>query len=404
MEAGSTTPVIANDPLNMDHIREDTPELRHQYDTNAEVCLPLAKHNDHSSVIAVLSIPVHQVCRTVHVPDTPSQNTPTIYILTILIFGCIVGGTTSIMSVKFCNNQYSIGQDGLLRKFDHPVFQTLLLFTSQMSFLVVFQLTPRNQKIQQPNISKGKLPTRWIHFLAPALFDCTSTVLGASALILTHASVYQMLCGTNIVYTSILSTVILYKRYTTRQWCGILCIITGLGCIALSSTNIEKQAPDPVMGSLLVLIAQLFTAFQVITEEILFTKLDTTPSEVVGKEATYGLIMTLLMAAILYYIPGDGSRGGNHYENIVDAFYQVANNYLIVWGSLATFLSCALVNYCTMALISGISAIHGTIIRNSRTCLVFLVSICIGWQGIHPFQIVGLLVYAIGVYLYFRST
>lgn len=93
-------------------------------------------------------------------------------------------------------------------------------------------------------------------------------------LTMTYASSFQMLRGALIVFTGILTIVVLKRRLKGFQWLGIFIIIIGLAVVGSNdfmktqdSSSESKGATLMITGDILIVLAQVLTAFQMIVEE-----------------------------------------------------------------------------------------------------------------------------------------
>ena len=83
-----------------------------------------------------------------------------------------------------------------------------------------------------------------------------------------------MLRGALIVFTGILTIVVLKRRLKGFQWLGIFIIIIGLAVVGSNdfmktqdSSSESKGATLMITGDILIVLAQVLTAFQMIVEE-----------------------------------------------------------------------------------------------------------------------------------------
>lgn len=90
---------------------------------------------------------------------------------------------------------------------------------------------------------------------------------------MTYASSFQMFRGAVIVFVALLSYAFLQRRPVIRQWCGIFIIIIGLAMVGASdmlsgSDGSSKHSTSEVItGDMIILVAQIITAVQMVYEE-----------------------------------------------------------------------------------------------------------------------------------------
>ena len=147
-------------------------------------------------------------------------------------------------------------------------------------------------------------------FLPPALCDITAVSIQLIGLTLTYAASFQMLRGAVIIFTGILSRIVLKKQIFGYKWVGILFVISGLVTVGIcdvlysnsggggehnSTTAVEKgpyfnaeylrnitpgeyiaeknkSSSDIMLGDILIVGAQVIVASQVVYEEKFVTK------------------------------------------------------------------------------------------------------------------------------------
>ena len=109
-----------------------------------------------------------------------------------------------------------MGINGEERPFRHPFLQTWALSVGEFTCILIFlawNAFKRNHsksyevndddKVEESNSQQGFSP---LLFLPPAILHLTSRCLGYLSLTLTTASSYQMLAGSNLVFTCIFSS------------------------------------------------------------------------------------------------------------------------------------------------------------------------------------------------------
>jgi drug/metabolite transporter (DMT)-like permease len=106
-------------------------------------------------------------------------------------------------------------------------------------------------------------------FWVASICDMMSTCLSYIALNYTSASSFQMLRGSVMVFTALLSVAFLRKKLTWKHWLGIAAVVAGLGVVGVSDILFAKHPEgshtnkQKIAGDVLILIGMLFTSFQV---------------------------------------------------------------------------------------------------------------------------------------------
>ena len=105
----------------------------------------------------------------------------------------------------------------------------------------------------------------------PGTGDLTATTLMNVGLIYISASIYQMLRGSVVIFTGILSTFFLGIRHPRYRWFALGSVFMGVLLVGLAGI-VEAGATSSVpvqgspMGLGMVVLAQVFTAFQFVIE------------------------------------------------------------------------------------------------------------------------------------------
>uniref|UniRef100_A0A915MET2 Probable arginine--tRNA ligase, mitochondrial n=2 Tax=Meloidogyne incognita group TaxID=654580 RepID=A0A915MET2_MELJA len=195
--------------------------------------------------------------------------------------------------------------------FDHPVFQTICMFFGEFCCLIVYlimhfirkrQWKMRNQFHEGGAVfdldleDEPKLPRfNPFIFLPPACCDMLGTSIMYVGLNLTTASSFQMLRGSVIIFTGLLSTAFLRARLRGFKWLGMGLVALGLLVVGLSDIEFDTNPNDDlnaiITGNLLIVIAQIVkfifydsVAIQMVSEQKFVLEYDVPPLLAVGLE------------------------------------------------------------------------------------------------------------------------
>uniref|UniRef100_A0A8D9BRV3 Solute carrier family 35 member F6 n=1 Tax=Cacopsylla melanoneura TaxID=428564 RepID=A0A8D9BRV3_9HEMI len=331
-----------------------------------------------------------------------------------LAFVMVVTGSINTLSTKWADHLKSVGSDGVLRGFDHPFFQSCSMFLGELLCLLAFKAILSYYLYKQDTLAdvrelvRGNRNFNPLVFVPPAMCDMIATSLMYIGLNLTYASSFQMLRGSVIIFVALLSVAFLNRNILPREWFGIVLIIMGLTVVGVSDfVSPSKEGPKDtnsvLTGDMLIVMAQIITAVQMIYEEKYVTKLDIPALQAVGWEGVFGFITTAVLLVPFYFIKvgkpfTDNSRGS--LEDVPDAFVQLSNNPLLIIAILGTILSIAFFNFAGISVTKEMSATTRMVLDTVRTLFIWLISLWLGWQDFHPLQIVGfgLLIFGLCVY------
>ncbi|XP_033127912.1 solute carrier family 35 member F6-like [Anneissia japonica] len=312
----------------------------------------------------------------------------------LLALGMLVTGSINTLSKKAQNDCNVVGRNGTdVHEFDHPWFQTVLMFIGESTCLVALLISrhyERKQFRQSFSIQNNDDETQikqlnqprvfQFIFIIPTLCDLFGTTLAGIGLLYVTASVWQMLRGSIIVFAGILSRLFLKRKLKCYHWSGIVLTMFGLLLVGLSSVLQDEEAgysSKTVLGIVLILGSQFISATQMIIEELFLKTKGYPPLQVVGMEGSFGvLIMSFIVLPILYYIP-DHSAPTGRYEDSIDALYQIKNSTKLLIFSLLYLCSIAFYNFFGLSVTKSLTAVHRTLIDACRTILVWFVDLII---------------------------
>lgn len=304
-----------------------------------------------------------------------------------------------IFSAKGCN-------DAPEHKFSHPFVQAVGMFLGEFSCLVVFyMLLWHDRRRPEPRMNPGQSFNPLL-FFAPAMCDMTATSTMYVALNMTSASSFQMLRGAVIIFTGLLSVAFLGRQLAPSQWLGILTTIMGLVVVGLadfvSGNHGSNKLSEVITGDLLIILAQIIVAVQMVLEEKFVYKHDVHPLRAVGTEGLFGFVVLSLLLIPMYFIHvgkfSDNPR--QVLEDALDAFCQIGHQPLILLALLGNTVSIAFFNFAGISVTKEISATTRMVLDSLRTLVIWAVSLALGWEKFHGLQVLGFLILLAGTALY----
>ncbi|NWT76863.1 S35F6 protein, partial [Prunella himalayana] len=310
---------------------------------------------------------------------------------------------------RWADNFSAPGCDGTEEhKFQHPFLQAAGMFLGELSCLPVFYLLllrDRRRADPAPAPSPSR-PFNPLLFLPPALCDMAGTSIMYVALNMTSASSFQMLRGSLIIFTGLLSVAFLGRRLEWSHWLGILLTILGLALVGLAdlhgSGGTEHGLADVITGDLLILLAQAIVSIQMVLEEKFIFSHDVHPLRAVGTEGLFGFSILALLLVPLSFIPA-GRLSGNPrgvLEDPADAFCQIRRDPLILAALLGNVGSISFFNFAGISVTRELSATTRTVLDSLRTLLVWALSLALRWERFHALQIPGFALLLAGAALY----
>lgn len=260
----------------------------------------------------------------------------------------------------------------------------------------------------------------------PTVLDLLGTTFGGIGLVYCSASVWQMLRGSIIIFTGILSKLFLKRVMLPFRWFSICFTIVGLVCVGVCGVLTAKEADaggdsseegksnvyTTVLGIVLILIGQFVAACQMVVEEKLLKGKNFAPMHIVGLEGIFGIIaMVVVVLPVLMFIPGSqpGFLGYNIYENSIDACIQIGNSVALICYSLLYLLSIAFYNFFGLSVTKYLTCVHRTLIDACRTIVVWAFELILHacddrygekWTRYSWIQVIGFILLILGTLFY----
>jgi len=295
--------------------------------------------------------------------------------------------------------------------FVHPFFQVLAMFLGECICLLAHAVL-RFFGAVEPSPSFNPFV-----FLPCALCDMCGTSLMLLGLLLTFASNYQMLRGSVVLFTGILSRLLLGRILNKAHWSGLILILLGTAVVGVQSL-LDKHptgtASNPPLGNALIVGAQVIVAVQFVLEEKFVSGLDVPPLLAVGLEGVFGVLMLSGVLAGMYFLPGVAglSETPLRLEDTWDALRQLTSgdNVVLPIAMVAAVLSIAVYNFFGISVTKHLSAAHRMVLDSTRTVIVWGFALIIHaaspdsghGQGFSWLQLVGFVVLVAGSVVYYE--
>jgi len=253
----------------------------------------------------------------------------------------------------------------------------------------------------------------------PSILDICGTTLMNTGLIYVAASVYQMLRGAVVIFTGFFSVMFLKRRLSKSQWVALFLVMIGVSIVGMSNIIVKSHSNKPVneeidngyhinplnfvtsqnvLGVAMVILAQIFTAFQFILEEKIMSRYEVSPLKTVGLEGFFGLFTVLAAIPFLYLFIGRYHPGG--FFDIPNGFSQIINHVSIFFISIGCICSIAFFNWFGLSVTNALSATSRSTIDTCRTVLIWMISLYLGWETFNWYQVLGFLVLIYGTFIF----
>lgn len=325
----------------------------------------------------------------------------------------IVTGSFNTLSVKYADQQVVLGEDGQLRYFNHPFMQSSFMFFGEALCFVAFKIfyyyynRRGDGSVDNNVLTKGSRIFNPFILLIPALCDMFATSIMYIGLNMTYASSFQMLRGSVIVFTGLLSIGFLNRKLGVREWTGIGFVIIGLAFVGVSDIltmeNSDISINSVITGDLLIIFAQVITAVQMVVEEKYMGQQDIPALQAIGWEGIFGFIGISIIMIPFNYITApppfaDNSRGT--LEATEEAFIQIGSNNKLLIAVIGIAFSIAFFNFAGISVTKEMSATTRMILDSVRTIVIWIFSLTFRWQAFHYMQLIGFVILVTGMACY----
>ncbi|KAF7284044.1 transport and golgi organization 9 [Rhynchophorus ferrugineus] len=334
---------------------------------------------------------------------------------TFLAFLMVLTGSINTISTKWADYIKSVGRNGTEEKFDHPFFQACTMFLGELSCLLFFKILYRVYSSRADGtedvseLTKGNRNFNPFILFIPAMCDMTATSIMYIGLNLTFASSFQMFRGSVIVFVGLLSSAFLNRTLVKREFLGIFFVIIGLAVVGVvdfisDDSSSDHNKNDIITGDMLIIIAQIIQAIQMVVEEKFVTGLNIPPLQAVGWEGVFGFVTLAFLQIPFYYIragPPLTQNPGDRLEDAIDAFIQIGHSWKLLLSILGTIISIAFFNFAGISVTKEMSATTRMVLDSVRTIVIWIFSLMFfSDQVFHWLQLLGFLFLIIGTCLY----
>ncbi|KAG7892001.1 hypothetical protein KL905_003666 [Ogataea polymorpha] len=283
--------------------------------------------------------------------------------------------------------------------FEQPVLQTLQMFVGEiLCWIPVFLNRAHRGSAevaeQAPLLGKKSINTVRESFVLslPAVCDFTATTLLNVGLLYTPVSIYQMTRGSVILFVGLFSVTALHKTITKLEWLSLFVVVFGVFIVGLSGSIesgeelIQVEKGNVVFGMLIIVLGIMCNAAQFVIEESILANLEVSPLRLVGYEGIYGALATTIFMVFGQAFMHKSSKDA---WDMVYALQLMFTHSRVLLSSLLIMLCISSFNFFGISLTHRLNATARSTIDTSRTLLVWLVSLSIGWEQFRALQLVG---------------
>ncbi|XP_077989961.1 solute carrier family 35 member F6-like [Glandiceps talaboti] len=121
------------------------------------------------------------------------------------------------------------------------------------------------------------------------------------------------------------------------------------------------------------------------------------------KGGFFGFMFLSLLLIPFYYINAGDLRldsPGHRLEDAIDAFYQMANNHLLILAFLGNMVSIAFFNFAGISVTKEISATTRMVLDSVRTVVIWGISCLLRWENFLALEVLGFVLLICGQCIY----
>jgi drug/metabolite transporter (DMT)-like permease len=311
-------------------------------------------------------------------------------------------------------------QDAYNYPYKHFFFQTMCMFLGESLTIFVYIYysfrNGSNAESHPEEAAKKECPPYVI--LIPAMCDLFGSTLTFFALSFMAGSVYQMIRGAIVFITALFSLLFLKSKLYRHHLASLCIVFIGIFLVGLSSQlhqdDGDKQQKTEIIGIVMLLISLLFNGFQFISEEMIMNKYKAHPLKLVGWEGIWGLIVYLVLVIVFQFIKCEPTElllkictpdqdGTLYLETVLFALKQIGANLGLLFLIIGGIFSIAFFNFFGISLTKYVSASSRAVVDNSRTILIWMFFLAIGfekWTVFSFLQLSGFVLTVFGALMY----
>jgi len=325
------------------------------------------------------------------------------------------------------NNRCGAGE----KTFDKPWMLSMYMFIGESFLLLVYRLT--RKKVSRASgsaaepldgvgaVAETSVP--FYMFAIPAFCDVFGTGLAAVGQTYLDAAIWQMLRSAVIVFSAILTKVLLGRSLEPFKWVAVLIVCVGLLLVGLASSldaeasSAGQGASDKLVGCALTVGAQVCAAFQMTFEEKILKVVPgqkkVSAKKVVGAEGVWGGFFMCIILGMMT-IPGTGKDGypdvKGSWQSLPDGLYMITHKWELTLLALTYTASVAIYNLSGITVGKKFTTVVRCLIDSSRTVTVWAASLLL-YYGVSEdygagftqhtwLQVIGFFVLILGTVVY----
>ena len=295
--------------------------------------------------------------------------------------------------------------------FQHPYMLTFGMFLGEFMCLPLFYI---HQLLfgKKETKDKGKRINPFLCAI-PAFCDTVGSIFVYNAYNLTAVSIIQMLTGVRIIFTALLSGVLLKSKLYIHHIIGLILITLGLLLVGLA-VYINKNDDSRFLGILFLVLGYIIFPIQIVIEEAMFKNYNLHPLEIIGYESSAGCIFSIIVLIIFQFIPCTRVRQeGNYdtypqtalcpYDRLEDSnvgLYQLGQSSSLLAIAILVIVTLCIFNFASQGITKHLSGTTKATVSVIQTVIVWIIGLVLEWETFLELQLIGFIVGTAGVVIY----
>lgn len=327
-------------------------------------------------------------------------------ILTVVLFASSMVTSGAFISIfgKVMYQTSSTNIDGNSQKFEKPWFEDWAMFVGMVAVFIpegIRRVFARVKRSRDPiNAAYEKTTTNTkggkkkflvmvLKIAIPAVCDSIATILMNVALLWLDASIWQMMRGSIIIFTAILTIFWRKRKLFRNEWIGMVCVVVAIATLGVVALMNEKYYPDTkedepvsqpawkiILALILLLLSMAIQALQTVVEEKFLQDATAPPMTIVAFEGLWGfLFCSLIFMPIAQFLPGD--EGNGFHEDTISSFVMLGNSWVLLLVTFGYAFGIMLYNIFGMYVTDVTNALTRNVMDPLRTLLVWIMSLFI---------------------------
>jgi drug/metabolite transporter (DMT)-like permease len=227
-----------------------------------------------------------------------------------------------------------------------------------------------------------------------------------------------------VIFSAVFSKFFLKRDLRASHWIGVCTVAFALlvvafsalmptrgkhassGALSSNSDDFVASTTQQAIGCVLVVVAQVIQASQIVVEEFLLHEVDLHAVLIVGLEGLWGGLLCSGLLFVIHWIPAP------YGEDVLDTLYMLTHNWKILLTGLAYATVILFYNLFGMYVTQTTSAVVRTILEGLRCACIWVVDLFIHyvitknpkfgeeWNDWSYLQLCGFLFLLLGMFVY----